>query len=62
MNERTRLAVLLCVCAVLLIVGLAFSIRLTDGVSAVAQREATQHAPVPTPAAHAPPKPAQSHA
>jgi len=61
MNERTKLTIVLGICAVLLLVGLVFSVRLTAGINAEAQREATQHAPVPTPPALAPSKPAPAH-
>jgi hypothetical protein len=61
MNERTGIAVLLAVCAVLLIVGFAFSVRLTAGISHAAHLEATQQSPVPTPPALAPAKPAPAH-
>jgi len=63
MNERTKLTIVLGICAVLLLVGLVFSVRLTAGINAEAQRESTQHAPVPTPTppALAPSKPAPAH-
>jgi hypothetical protein len=61
MNERTGIAVLLAVCAVLLIVGFAFSVRLTAGINHASHLEATQQSPVPTPPALAPAKPASAH-
>jgi hypothetical protein len=61
MNERTGIAVVLGVCAVLLLIGMVFSARLTAGISHAAQQEATQHSPVPTPPALTQSKPAAAH-
>jgi len=55
MNAQSRLTILVIgVCAVLLIVGFAFSFRVEQEISHAAQVEATQQSPVPTPAALAP--------
>ena len=56
MNERVGTAVVLGVCAGLLIIGLVFSARLTAGISHAAHMEATQQSPVPTPPALMPAK------
>jgi hypothetical protein len=61
MNERTRIALVLGVCAVLLIVGLVFSVRRTVDISHAARLEATQQSPVPTPPSLAPAKAAPAH-
>jgi hypothetical protein len=58
MDGRITIAVVLGLCAGLLIIGLVFSSRLTAGISQAAQMEATQHAPVPTPSSLAAAKPA----
>lgn len=62
MNQRTGNAVVLAVCAVLLIVGLVFSARVTAGIDRAAHQEATQHSAVPTPPALASAKAAPAHA
>jgi hypothetical protein len=62
MNERTKLSLVLGICAVLLIVGFVFSVRVTQGISHAAHLEATQQSPVPTPPSLAPAKAAPSHA
>ena len=62
MNERTLTAVVLGVCAVLLIAGFVFSVRITAGISNAAHLEATQQSPVPTPPSLSPAKPAPGHA
>jgi hypothetical protein len=54
-GQNNRLTMLLiAACAVLLIAGFAFSIRVEHGISRAAHIEATQQSPVPTPAALAP--------
>ena len=57
MKENTLLAILVGVCAALLIVGVIFSATITSRISAAARHEATQHAAAPTPAAMAHAKP-----
>ena len=61
MNERTGVTIVLGVCAVLLLIGLVFSDRLTAGINYAAQQEATQQSPVPTPPSLLPAKPAPAH-
>lgn len=61
MNERSRLGLILAVCAALLIIGFVFSARVTAGISQAAHQEATQQSPVPTPPGLAPAKPAAAH-
>lgn len=56
MNERVGISVVLGVCAVLLLIGLVFSARLTAGISHAAHMEATEQSPVPTPPALMPAK------
>lgn len=62
MNERTTLALVLGVCAVLLIIGFVFSARIEIGINHAARVEATQHSQVPVPPALAPAKAAPAHA
>lgn len=61
MNQRTGIAFVLGFCAVLLVIGLVFSVRLTAGISHAAQQEAAQHSAVPTPPSLLPAKPAPQH-
>jgi hypothetical protein len=53
MKKQPLVAVVLAVCAVLLIAGFVFSVHLTLGISQAAHVEATQQSPVPTPASMA---------
>jgi hypothetical protein len=62
MNERVGITVVLGVCAVLLLIGLIFSARLTARISRAAQVEATEQSPVPMPPALMPPKAAPAKA
>jgi hypothetical protein len=62
MDERNRLSLVLGVCAVLLIIGFVFSVRVTQGITHAAHLEATQQSPVPTPPSLAPAKAVPSHA
>lgn len=57
MNQRTTMGLILGVCAVLLVVGLVFSTRVTDGIIRAAHQEAVDQSPVPTPTALLPAKP-----
>jgi len=55
MSDKNRLTVLVvCVCAVLVIVGFVFSFHVEQGISHAAHLEATQQSPVPTPASFRP--------
>jgi hypothetical protein len=49
MKQQPLVALALGVCAVLLVVGFVFSVRLTMGITQAAHVEATQQSPVPTP-------------
>jgi hypothetical protein len=62
MNQRTTTAIVLAVCALLLLLGMVFSARVTAGIDQAAHLEATQHAPVATPPSLAPAKPAPARA
>ena len=61
MNERTGIAIVLGLCAGLLIIGLVLSARLTAGINHSVQVEATQHSPVPTPPSLTPAKQPAAH-
>ncbi|HUN39391.1 MAG TPA: hypothetical protein VMU81_03800 [Acetobacteraceae bacterium] len=54
-GQNALTLVVVVVCAVLLVVGFAFSIDVEHGISHAAHVEATQQSPVPIPAALAPP-------
>ena len=56
MNERVGISVVLGVCAVLLLIGLVFSARLTAGSSHAAHMEVTEQSRVPMPPALMPAK------
>lgn len=61
MKEQPLVALLLGVCAVLLIAGFVFSVRLTMGITHAAHVEATQQSPVPTPSSMATAKQTAAH-
>ena len=61
MDKHVGIAIVLGLCAGLLIIGLVFSARLTAGISHAARLEATQHTTVPTPPGLTPAKPPVAH-